>query len=137
MQVSSTYKDNYAIGYFKKQGFTTDISLDKKLWMGYIKDYEGGTIMQCEMVDKVKYLQAASIISKQRRAVFEMISKFVKNSRKVYNGIPNMKEKAPLEPPQIPGMIEGGWKKDGSTEYISFNTEANLHQGSADRYTDS
>lgn len=36
-----TYADNYAIGYFKKQGFTTDITLEKSLWMGYIKDYEG------------------------------------------------------------------------------------------------
>lgn len=36
-----TYADNYAIGYFKKQGFTTEISLEKSIWMGYIKDYEG------------------------------------------------------------------------------------------------
>lgn len=41
-----TYADNYATGYFKKQGFTTEISLDKRKWVGYIKDYEGGTIMQ-------------------------------------------------------------------------------------------
>jgi histone acetyltransferase len=49
-----TYADNYAIGYFKKQGFTTDITLDKNLWVGYIKDYEGGTIMQCTMIEKVR-----------------------------------------------------------------------------------
>ena len=41
-----TYADNYAIGYFKKQGFTTEITLEKSIWVGYIKDYEGGTIMQ-------------------------------------------------------------------------------------------
>lgn len=41
-----TYADNYATGYFKKQGFTTEITLDKRKWVGYIKDYEGGTIMQ-------------------------------------------------------------------------------------------
>ncbi|KAI7890296.1 uncharacterized protein EV154DRAFT_422145 [Mucor mucedo] len=40
-----TYADNYAVGYFKKQGFTTEITLDKRKWVGYIKDYEGGTIM--------------------------------------------------------------------------------------------
>lgn len=46
-----TYADNYATGYFKKQGFTTEITLDKRKWVGYIKDYEGGTIMQvcCEV----------------------------------------------------------------------------------------
>ncbi|KAI8605698.1 hypothetical protein EDD21DRAFT_394227 [Dissophora ornata] len=47
-----TYADNYAIGYFKKQGFTKDITLDRSIWMGYIKDYEGGTIMQCTMVPR-------------------------------------------------------------------------------------
>ncbi|KAF1803299.1 hypothetical protein FB192DRAFT_1277095 [Mucor lusitanicus] len=44
-----TYADNYAVGYFRKQGFTTEITLDKRKWVGYIKDYEGGTIMQCTM----------------------------------------------------------------------------------------
>lgn len=61
-----TYADNYAIGYFKKQGYTTDITLEKSKWMGYIKDYEGGTIMQCTVIDKVKYLDAAAIIAAQR-----------------------------------------------------------------------
>lgn len=44
-----TYADNYATGYFKKQGFTTEITLDKRKWVGYIKDYEGGTIMQVRL----------------------------------------------------------------------------------------
>jgi histone acetyltransferase len=51
-----TYADNYAVGYFKKQGFTRDITLDRTVWAGYIKDYEGGTIMQCTMLPKVDYL---------------------------------------------------------------------------------
>lgn len=58
-----TYADNYAVGYFKKQveffarltlicaqscskGFTKEITLDRALWAAYIKDYEGGTLMQ-------------------------------------------------------------------------------------------
>jgi len=62
-----TYADNYAVGYFKKQvrpsqnsrifrldsccacgvqGFSKEITLDRSVWAGYIKDYEGGTIMQ-------------------------------------------------------------------------------------------
>jgi histone acetyltransferase len=61
-----TYADNYAIGYFKKQGFSMDITLDKALWMGYIKDYEGGTIMQCKMLDKVNYLDVVNIILSHR-----------------------------------------------------------------------
>ena len=41
-----TYADNYAVGYFRKQGFTKEIALDRSIWAGYIKDYEGGTLMQ-------------------------------------------------------------------------------------------
>jgi histone acetyltransferase len=36
-----TYADNYAIGYFKKQGFTKVISMPRERWYGYIKDYDG------------------------------------------------------------------------------------------------
>ena len=32
-----TYADNYAIGYFKKQGFSKSISMPKERWFGYIK----------------------------------------------------------------------------------------------------
>ncbi|KAJ2681653.1 histone acetyltransferase, partial [Coemansia sp. RSA 1285] len=49
-----------------EQGFTKDITLDKRLWMGYIKDYEGGTLMQCSMVGKVEYLRVKEILAAQR-----------------------------------------------------------------------
>ncbi|KAJ2884483.1 histone acetyltransferase [Coemansia aciculifera] len=50
------------------KGFTKDITLDKRLWMGYIKDYEGGTLMQCSMVEKVEYLKVKEILNRQREA---------------------------------------------------------------------
>jgi histone acetyltransferase len=42
-----TYADNYAIGYFQKQGFSKTIAMPKERWFGYIKDYDGGTLMEC------------------------------------------------------------------------------------------
>ncbi|CAE6538967.1 unnamed protein product, partial [Rhizoctonia solani] len=56
-----TYADNFAIGYFKKQGFTKEITLPRSVWMGYIKDYEGGTIMQA-IIDKIKAKSKAHVI---------------------------------------------------------------------------
>jgi len=44
-----TYADNYAVGYFEKQGFTKEVTLDRSVWAGYIKDYEGGTLMQVSL----------------------------------------------------------------------------------------
>ncbi|EEP78473.1 histone acetyltransferase GCN5 [Uncinocarpus reesii 1704] len=64
-----TYADNYATGYFQKQGFTKDISLDKSIWMGYIKDYEGGTLMQCSMVPRIRYLEVGRMLLKQKATV--------------------------------------------------------------------
>ncbi|KAJ3087012.1 histone acetyltransferase [Quaeritorhiza haematococci] len=104
-----TYADNYAIGYFKKQGFTTEITLDKSIWVGYIKDYEGGTIMQCTMLEKVEYLRAFDIISKQRKAVLEKIKEF-SHAHIVHPGLTAFKEgSTPVEPEDIPGLKEGGW----------------------------
>ncbi|KAI8853383.1 histone acetyltransferase NGF-1 [Chytridium lagenaria] len=96
-----TYADNFAIGYFKKQGFTTEISLEKPIWVGYIKDYEGGTLMQCTMVPKVKFLEAPAIIAAQRRAVRDRI---------LYRGLEAFKNgEMTVDPENIPGLKEAGW----------------------------
>ncbi|CAO3590351.1 unnamed protein product [Absidia cylindrospora] len=106
-----TYADNYATGYFKKQGFTTDISLDRRKWVGYIKDYEGGTIMQCTVVPRVKYLQAQSILAIQRQAVYEKTKQF-STSHIVYPGLdmPMTEDgKRSIDPLLVPGVRESGW----------------------------
>ena len=61
-----TYADNYAVGYFKKQGFSKEITYPRERWVGYIKDYEGGTIMQCCMLPKVKYSEVHQMLSDQK-----------------------------------------------------------------------
>ncbi|KAJ3247970.1 histone acetyltransferase [Chytriomyces hyalinus] len=127
-----TYADNFAIGYFKKQGFTTEITLDKKEWMGYIKDYEGGTLMQafirislsmsififaadklCEfqwtVVPKVVYLKAPEIIEAQRKAIRDKI-RATASEAKVYSGkalFPPGVTSVPIQ--TIPGLAEIGW----------------------------
>lgn len=70
-----TYADNYAIGYFKKQGFTKEIGLDRSVWAGYIKDYEGGTIMHCKMLPRIRYLDVSNTLARQkevRRLTFDL-----------------------------------------------------------------
>ena len=44
-----TFADNNAVGYFAKQGFTKDIVMEREKWVGYIKEYDGGTIMECAL----------------------------------------------------------------------------------------
>lgn len=105
-----TYADNYAVGYFEKQGFSKDITLDRSVWAGYIKDYEGGTIMQCTMVRKVDYLNKAEIVAQQREAVLEKIREKGRGWI-VYPGLTQWKsgdggEGVMVDPKDVPGLSE-------------------------------
>lgn len=68
-----TYADEYAIGYFKKQGFTKDISLPKEAYMGYIKEYEGATLMGCDLDPKITYVQFTSVVRKQKEMIRQLV----------------------------------------------------------------
>ncbi|EWC43633.1 hypothetical protein DRE_01520 [Drechslerella stenobrocha 248] len=107
-----TYADNYAIGYFKKQGFTKEITLDRSRWMGYIKDYEGGTLMQCSMLPRIKYLEAGKMLAKQKECVHAKI-RAISRSHVIYpppkqwkNGI------VKIDPLSIPAIKESGWSPE-------------------------
>ncbi|KAF2862028.1 histone acetyltransferase GCN5 [Piedraia hortae CBS 480.64] len=115
-----TYADNYAIGYFKKQGFTKEITLDRKKWMGYIKDYEGGTIMQCSMLPIVRYLEVGRMLLKQKAAVYAKMRAVSKSHelhpppdawRRVKPGLPL----PVIDPISIPAIKATGWSKEMDT----------------------
>lgn len=107
-----TYADNYAIGYFKKQGFTKDITLEKPRWMGYIKDYEGGTIMQCTMVPRIRYLESGRMLLKQKEAVTAKIRAFSKSH--MVHPPPKEWKNGPckIDPMSIPAIKASGWSPD-------------------------
>lgn len=56
-----TYADEYAIGYFKKQGFSTEIAIEKERYYKFIKDYEGATLMGCQLHPKLFFLFTISL----------------------------------------------------------------------------
>ncbi|KAG6776387.1 hypothetical protein POTOM_019893 [Populus tomentosa] len=62
-----TYADNNAVGYFIKQGFTKEIYLEKDRWQGYIKDYDGGILMECKIDQKLPYTDLSTMIRRQRQ----------------------------------------------------------------------
>ncbi|OCF40322.1 histone acetyltransferase [Kwoniella heveanensis CBS 569] len=111
-----TYADNYAVGYFKKQGFTKEISFPRERWVGYIKDYEGGTIMQCTMLPKVKYMEVHQMLADQKAAILAKI-RTISRSHIVHPGLEIFKERKPgqeikLTKEQVPGLAESGWNPD-------------------------
>ena len=56
-------------GYFKKQGFSEEIKLSKSVYNGYIKDYEGATLMGCELNPRIIYTEFTAIIRKQKEVI--------------------------------------------------------------------
>jgi histone acetyltransferase len=117
-----TYADNYAIGYFKKQGFTSDVSLDRSVWSGYIKDYEGGTLMQCTMLPRINYLEVNDLIDKQRKALYDQLEYLAGQGHKVYAGLSLFDNGSTIDPKDIPGLVEAGWKPGSKQETIDTNS---------------
>lgn len=90
MEYFLTYADNYAIGYFQKQGFSKHIAMPKERWVGFIKDYDGGTLMECYVHPGIDYLNVSGIVAKQRQFVLERIQEFsryvIPTTRSTYRG---------------------------------------------------
>ncbi|XP_060541740.1 histone acetyltransferase KAT2B isoform X2 [Pantherophis guttatus] len=106
-----TYADEYAIGYFKKQGFSKDIKVPKAKYVGFIKDYEGATLMGCELNPRIPYTEFSVIIKKQKEIIKKLIERKQAQIQKVYPGLSCFKDgvrQIPIE--SIPGIRETGWK---------------------------
>eukprot|EP00826_Nyctotherus_ovalis_P062608 TRINITY_DN9089_c0_g1_i3.p1 TRINITY_DN9089_c0_g1~~TRINITY_DN9089_c0_g1_i3.p1 ORF type:complete len:379 (-),score=116.73 TRINITY_DN9089_c0_g1_i3:191-1327(-) len=70
-----TYADNNAIGYFKKQGFSTIPRMPKHLWYGYIKEYDSGTLMDCYLNPGIDYNDLSNELKKQKAMLLEALKK--------------------------------------------------------------
>lgn len=105
-----TYADNDAIGYFRKQGFTKNITLPKRMTHGYIKDYDGGTQMQCVLHRGIDYLRLPQMIARQRAALMQAISMRETRDRTM-PGLTVFEEGATfISIENIAGVREAGWR---------------------------
>ncbi|XP_014226861.1 histone acetyltransferase KAT2B [Trichogramma pretiosum] len=106
-----TFADEFAIGYFKKQGFSKEIKLPKATYQGYIKDYEGAMLMHCELNSKIVYTEFTTVVRKQKEIIKQLIYKRQQEIQKIHPGLTCFKEGVrgiPVE--SIPGIHETGWK---------------------------
>ncbi|KAK1399111.1 Histone acetyltransferase [Heracleum sosnowskyi] len=125
-----TYADNNAVGYFKKQGFTKEIYLEQERWHGYIKDYDGGILMECKIDPKLRYTDLSAMIRSQRQAIDEKIRE-LSNCHIVYDGIDFHKKEAGvpkrvIKVEDIRGLREAGWSPDqyGHSRFKLVNASA-------------
>ncbi|XP_078436762.1 histone acetyltransferase of the GNAT family 1 isoform X2 [Wolffia australiana] len=111
-----TYADNNAVAYFVKQGFTKEITLDKEKWQGYLKEYDGGLLMECKIDPKLPFIDISTMIRRQRQAIDDKIRE-LSNCHIIYPGIDFQKKEAGIPRQQIkvediPGLREAGWTPD-------------------------
>jgi len=120
------YADNYAIGYFRKQGFTKNISMPPERYKGFIKEYVGSTLMECYVHPKADYVHLNDMLAKQRRAIQQKCEK-VSNSHRVYDGLsiyvnPKPDRKTVLIE-EIPGVAESGYNPSQRKRSTRFRTD--------------
>ncbi|XP_058086764.1 histone acetyltransferase GCN5 isoform X2 [Magnolia sinica] len=124
-----TYADNNAVGYFIKQ-----------FRFRYIKDYDGGILMECKIDPKLPYIDLSTMIRRQRQAIDEKIRE-LSNCHIVYPGIDFQKKEAgiprkSIKVEDIPGLREAGWTPDqwghsrlrtanASTDSVSYRQPLN------------
>ncbi|NXC22949.1 KAT2A acetyltransferase, partial [Corythaeola cristata] len=94
-------------GIIEFHGFSKDIKVPKSRYLGYIKDYEGATLMECELNPRIPYTELSHIIKKQKEIIKKLIERKQAQIRKVYPGLTCFKEgvrQIPIE--SVPGIRE-------------------------------
>jgi len=120
-----TYADNYAIGYFKKQGFTKALQMHNSRYHGLIKDYDGGTVMECYIHPSVDYTRIHETVAAQKQFISERIrATTAKSDKMTYPPLPldfadeieysryassSTNNRAAERALAIPGVREAGW----------------------------
>lgn len=104
------YADLTAVGFFQRQGFTKDIELEEHKWVGVIKDYLASDLMQCTLLPRMRYVEAARMIRKQKE--FLLTTMAANNKSKVQHHPPAQWARGiigPIEPYSVPGIRHSGW----------------------------
>ncbi|XP_060552458.1 histone acetyltransferase KAT2B-like, partial [Ruditapes philippinarum] len=93
------------------KGFSKDIKLPKSAYLGYIKDYEGATLMGCELNPRICCTEFSKTIRKQKEIVKKIIEQKQEKFTKVYPDLTCFKDGVrhiPIE--SIPGLQDCGWR---------------------------
>eukprot|EP00752_Nemacystus_decipiens_P014238 g12665.t1 len=106
-----TYADNFAIGYFSKHGFTKNLTMSRDRWLNYVKDYDGGTHMECYVHPTVPFMDQAEMFEMQGQFLRERIAD-ISSSKVVYPGLTEDVINNLEHPIDIPGVAEAGWTVD-------------------------
>jgi len=122
-----TFADEFAVGYFKKQGFSKDLKLPKSVYAGFIKEYEGATLMGCELNPKIVYVEFTAVVRKQKEILKKLVVKKQEQIRKVHPGLTCFREGArEVSVEAIPGILETGWEPSSDRSRATKNSDEKI-----------
>ena len=81
--------------------------MSKSVYQGYIKDYEGATLMGCELNPKIVYTEFSAVVRRQKEILKKLIERKQAQIRKVHPGLTCFKDGVrDIQIESIPGIIE-------------------------------
>eukprot|EP00210_Caulerpa_lentillifera_P005437 g5199.t1 len=101
---------------FTTQSNSTQPMLASYEWAGFIKEYDGGTLMECEIMSNAPYLNCPRAVRRHRDALEDSIRQ-QSNSHVIHPGImfsKHSRKQQRLNPEDIPGLKDAGWTPDES-----------------------
>jgi hypothetical protein len=83
--------------------------MPKERWVGFIKDYDGGTLMECYIHPNVDYLGTTDIVARQRAFIYSRLRQR-SQAAVVYNASDCFKGGKRLATAlDAPGVLSAGW----------------------------
>lgn len=52
-----------------------EITLDKGMYNGFIKEYEGATLMHCELNSSIRYTEFTAVVRRQKELMMRLVQK--------------------------------------------------------------
>jgi len=125
-----TYADDTAIGYFQRQGFSVEITeMDVKDWdIGFLKYYDGATLMHCSVDPRIDYLDITHQIRLQR-AMFCKKMRSLSLQHIAYDGLPKKTDKHQhFDPSKIQGLVDSGWTRFQLDKLLDVDVQEKLYK---------
>jgi histone acetyltransferase len=52
-----------------------DITVSKSIYTGFIKEYEGATLMHCELNPAIRYTEFTAVVRRQKQLMMRLVQK--------------------------------------------------------------
>ena len=84
--------------------------MKRERWLGYIKDYDGGTLMECAIEERLDYLTTRAVVDGQRQAIVAKVNT-LSNAHVQHDGLGGggARARAAGLPHSVPGLAKTSW----------------------------